>query len=270
MNNIWMIHHDYINWIENFLVQSLSMEVEQFMASFNKTSNKIAPLMTVDRKGIATIPIMGPMAPKSHAMMQLFGGTSTAELKKSFTRAGNDSKIKGVLMPVNSPGGHNTMLDETADLIHQVSQIKPVLAHTVGSNASAAYYVSSQANKIFAENRTNEIGSIGTRIILSDTSKAAETAGVKKIIIATGKNKAIAQPGTEITQDHQDYIRSFVNELQGFFNEAVVRGRPGLDINAVNDGSVFLANVAKQKGLIDGVNSLAATRTLLDAMIRMR
>lgn len=265
MNNIWMINLDYIDWVNNFLKQSVEIDIEQFMKS--PGARTVAPMMTVDRKGIATIPIVGPMAPASHAMMKMFGGTSTSELKSSFARALNDNKIKGVLMPVNSPGGNNAMIDETASLIHQVAQRKPVVAHVFGQNGSAAYYTTSQATKIYAENRTNQIGSIGTRLVIKDFSEAMEKAGIKNVVIDTGDNKSIGQGGP-VTPEQKEYLQDIVSNLQGYFNETVERGRPGIDIKAVNDGSIFLANIAQQKGLIDGIDSLASTRGRLEAMIR--
>ena len=247
MNNIWMINLDYIDWVTNFLKQSVEIDIEQFMKSTGARS--VAPMMTVDRKGIATIPIVGPMAPASHAMMKMFGGTSTSELKNSFAKVLNNNKIKGVLIPVNSPGGNNAMIDETASLIHQVAQQKPVLAHVTGQNGSAAYYTSSQATKIFAENRTNQIGSIGTRLVIQDVSEAMEKAGVKNVVIDTGNNKSIGQ-GSKVTEQQEEYLQGIVNNLQEYFDDTVVRGRPGIDIKAVNDGSIFLANIAQQKGLL--------------------
>jgi len=265
MNNIWMINHDHIEWVANFLKQSVQIDVEQFMLS--KGAKQVAPLMTVDKKGIATIPVMGPLAPMPHAVMKMFGGTSTIELKKSFEQVANSSRIKGVIMPTNSPGGNNAMIDETAALIHEVAKNKPVLAHTIGQNGSASYYVTSQANKIFAQNRTNQIGSIGTRLVVPDVSEAMEKAGIKNIVIDTGENKTIGQ-GKKVTEGQQEYLRGIVNHLQDFFEETVQRGRPGIDIKQVNDGSIFLANVAQQKGLIDGIDSMEGTRARLEAMIQ--
>lgn len=265
MNNVWMISHDYIDWVENFLVLSLTPEIKQLMTLNVPGQSK--SLMTVDRKGIATIPINGPLAPMPHAMMKMFGGTSTSELKKSLLEAQSNSKIKGVLMPVNSPGGNNAMIDETANLIHEISKVKPILAQTMGENGSAAYYLSSNANKIFAQNRTNRIGSIGTRLVIADDSEAMQKAGIKNIVIDTGKNKSIGQSGVKITDEQKEYLGEIVQELNSYFEESVVRGRNNIDINQVNDGSIFLAKNAVKNNLIDGIQPIEKTRARLEAMI---
>jgi len=258
-----MISYDFIDWVENFIQRSVSFEVEQLMAL--NGLNDIPPLMTVDKKGIATIPVNGPLAPMPHALMKMFGGTSTSELKRSLMQVRNNPKIKGVMMPVNSPGGNNAMIDETATLINQISKAKPILAHTTGENGSAAYYLSSQANKVFAQNRTNRIGSIGTRLVVSDDSEAMEKKGIKNIVIDTGKNKSVGHG--PVTEEQKEYLSGIVNELNGYFEESVQRGRPNIDIKQVNDGSIFLAKDAITKGLIDNIQSLEKTRTTLEAMI---
>ena len=134
-------------------------------------------------------------------------------------------------------------------------------------NGSASYYVTSQANKIYATNRTNQIGSIGTRLVVKDVSEAMEKAGIKNVVIDTGKNKTIGE-GNKVTQAQEEYLQGIVDQLEGFFEQTVQRGRPGIDINAVNDGSIFLAQVAKEKGLIDGIDSMEGTRARLEAMTR--
>lgn len=257
---------EWQQWLENFLQNVNSLEVEQFVASV-RGSNKIAPLMSVNKKGIATIPIVGPLAPASHATMKMFGGTSTVELNKQLKAAKNDNRIKAVYMPVDCPGGRTTMVDETAQVVSEISKIKPIISQVTGENGSAAYYITSGSNKIFASNRTNRVGSIGTRLAVRDESEAMEKSGVKIHLIDTGKNKSIGHPGSPITEDQKAYLNDMVNELQGFFEETVKQGRPNVDIDSVNDGSVYLAKTALQKGLIDGIASPADTMARLEAMI---
>ena len=260
MFNIWMIESDGIeSKFENLINVLFGFDIEQRIRG--ETFNA-SPLMTVN-KSIATIPINGIIAPASHKMMSMFGGTSTIELKRSLEQAANDPKIKGILMPVNSPGGDNSMIDETASLIHDIQQTKPIYAHTTNDNNSAAYYLSSNATKLFAQNRTNRIGSIGTRLVLNDESNAQEN-GVKKVVIDSGVNKSPGQ-GSPITAEQKEYFGDIVNELQSYFDDSIKRGRPKVDINAVNDGSIFLARNALKKGLIDGIHSIQKTRSLLEA-----
>lgn len=240
------------------------LELEQFVLGMSGKAN-IPPLMSVN-KGIAQINIGGALAPGSHAMMSMVGGTSTTEIKKAFEQVARDPKIKGVFMKVDSPGGNSAGIDETAALIRQVSARKPVVSHVVGANGSAAYYLTSGSNKIFAENRTNRIGSIGTKLVLRDDSEALEKIGVKTVVVDTGVNKSVGQSGVSITEDHKAYLGDFVNKLQGFFEESVKEGRPQIDINAVNDGSMFLAKQAQAKGLIDGIQPARNSMAVLQAM----
>ena len=256
---------EWHQWLDNFLQNVNSADVEQFIASI-KGSNKIDPLMHVDKKGIATIPIMGPLSPESHATMKMFGGTSTSELYNQLKKVKNNTNIKALLMPIDSPGGKTTMVDETAQLVQSIAKEKPVISHVLGDNGSAAYYITSGSSKIYVSNRTNRVGSIGTRLAIRDESEAMEKHGVKIHLIDTGKNKSIGHPGAPITDDQKAYLSDMVNELQSYFEQTVKQGRPNINIDDVNDGSVYLAKTALKKGLIDGIQSIDNTRARLEAM----
>lgn len=254
-NSIWQIDADCENQAAELVNKIASMSVEQLMRI---DATPAAPLLRTNKQGIATLSINGPLMPAPHNVMKMMGGTSTSELKKSLERAGNDKKIKAIIMPVNTPGGDNSMIDETSKLINDLSKVKPIYAHTTGTNASAGYYLSSNANKVFAQNRTDKIGSIGTRFVLKDTSGASEKTGVKQIVIDTGPNKSIGFGG-EVTQEQKDYVGNIVNKLQGYFEESVLRGRPQIMMNKVNDGSVFMAEEAVSLGLIDRIQPIKQT-----------
>jgi len=262
LNNIWMIGEDYESTGETFINKLINMDLEQFM---ELASNKTVPMMSVAKNGIATIPINGIIAPLPQSVMSFLGGTSIGELKNSLNYAKNDKKIKGILMPVNSGGGNNEGVDETAHLIDEIKHSKPIYAQTTGVNGSAAYYLTSQATKVFAQNRTNRIGSIGTRLVITDDSEANDKSGVKKIVFDTGKNKSAGHSGTKLTEEQRDYISGMVGELNSYFEDTVKRGRPNIDIKQVNDGSMWFANTAIKKGLIDGVQSIKNTRARLEA-----
>ena len=242
--------------------------LEQFMGAFGEPAQR-EPLMSIDKKSrIATIPISGPLMPKQNFMLDLVGGTSTNEIRQAVRQASEDKGIKGILLKTNSPGGSAAGIDETAMEIAELSSKKPVFTHVAGSNGSAAYYLTSQSNRIFANNRTDQIGSIGTKLVMNDTSKAAEMAGVKPIVIATGANKSIGAPGVKITQGQQDLIASMVKDLQGFFEESVKRKRPNVNMSEVNDGRTFFAKVAKSNGLIDDIRTERDVRAMLKASMR--
>jgi protease-4 len=261
----------YYEPLKRFLnVEAIDSEkVQQFIAGIPSMPLQKQNLMQLDKKtGIATIPIKGALMPTANPIMQMIGGTSTSEVNNSVQQAIEDKGIKGVLFKANSGGGSAGGIDETAEKIAELSSKKPVFTHVNGQNGSACYYLTSQSNKIFANGRTNQIGSIGTKLVMNDTSEQAKQAGIKPIVIATGKNKSIGAFGVPITQDQQELVQSMVNELQGFFEQTVLRKRPNIDIKQVNDGRSFFAYEAVNNGLIDGIKSEKTVKAMLRATVR--
>jgi protease-4 len=246
---------------------------EQLISTFGNASSEedSKPLMSINKKTrIATIPIQGALVPRTDPFMKMIGAdvTSTSEINQSVQRALDDKDIKGVLFKANSGGGSAGGIDETAQMINELSNKKPVFTHVSGSNGSACYYLTSQSNRIFANTRTDQIGSIGTKLIIHDTSKAAEQAGIKPVVIATGKNKNIGGFGVPITEDQIELVSEMVDSLQEFFEESITRKRPQMNLSEVNDGRTFFARQAQKRSLIDGIRSERDVRAMLEASIR--
>lgn len=271
LDNIWMFSGEthYSSNPLMFFAKHIGMDFNQFTAltAAAKRKPEIASCMKVNGD-VATVNITGVLAPLPQQIMEMFGGTSTTDINDSFQRIINNPRIKGVFMNVDSPGGNTAGIDQAAAMVHQVRKRIPVVAQVSGTNASAAYYVSSQANKVFASNRTNQVGSIGTRLVIEDDSKMMEKIGIKTHVLDTGPNKSVGHPGVKVTEEHIEYLQNHVNQLNGFFEQSVKRGRPDIDISQVNDGSVWLAQEAERRGLIDGTQTPQETANLLSTMMR--
>jgi len=190
-----------------------------------------------------------------------FGGTSTVQLRRDIRQAVADPNISGILLDIDSPGG---TVAGTADLAAEVKAArrrKPVWAHIDDLGASAAYWVASQADQVFANDKTALVGSIGTLMTVYDYSAQAEKEGVKAIVFATGPLKGAGAPGAPITEDQRQYFQSLVDDSQASFDAAVRSGR-GMNASqlaAVRTGGVFTASQALDLKLIDGIRSIDRT-----------
>ncbi len=221
-------------------------------------------LLTKQENGILIVPISGMTMRKDTK----FGGTSTARLKKVLQDAKNDDSVKGILLLITSPGGHTDGLDELAQVIKEVNAVKPIFTHSDGSMTSAAYWLGSQATKI-AASRMAIIGSLGTLLVINDFSEHFKKQGVKVWVFNTGKFKGIGTPGTALTKEQQVFFQNFVDEINGFFKQAVMEAR-GFDqkkVDSLFDGSFVFAEKAKELGLIDVVQSFEETVAELEAFI---
>ena len=208
------------------------------------------------QKATAIIPIIGPMM----KFDSKFGGANTILIRQQLRQAANDSRISSILLHIDSPGGTVAGTKELADDVAAVNQKKPVFAQIDDMGASAAFWVASQARMIFA-NATAMVGSIGTVVVIEDTSEAFERAGIKVHVISTGEHKGAFAEGTEVTKSQLSEARNLVNDLNEHFLTAVKAGRDFSDkhIKAISDGRIFIGQKAVDLGLIDGVQSLDQT-----------
>ncbi len=211
--------------------------------------------------GTAVISLNGPMT-KGESFFTFFGfGTSTDALRAAFHQALVDSDIRNILFKITSPGGSVESIADLADVVAEVNAAKPVVAQVEGQAASAAFFVGSQAGKIFS-GRGDMVGSIGVKTMLFDFSAAFEKEGIKAIPIDTGAFKSLGAMGIPVTAEQIEHIQLLVDQNFDMFIEAVVRGRQNMDekqVRAVSDGRMFMAADALKLGLIDGIATLDQT-----------
>lgn len=220
----------------------------------------------VDERGIAQIEVAGQLLKGASK----YGGANSILLKKQVRNAADDASAKGILLLVDSPGGTVAGTDELAREIEDAKKKKPVYAHISDMGASAAYWIASQADKVYAT-PTSEVGSIGTLAVVVDSSEAAEEEGYKVHVLSTGAYKGTGVEGAPISDDQLSYLQSRVDAMNSHFLDAVMRGR-GKSKDVVDgwaSGKVWLASEAASMGLIDGVLSADdAHKLLLEAIAR--
>lgn len=212
-------------------------------------------------RNIGIVKAVGTLMKQQSSM----GGTSTIALRRQVREAAADPNVGAVLLAIDSPGGTAAGTAELAADVKAARRKKPVWAHIDDLGASAAYWVASQADAVFANQPSAWVGSIGTMMTVFDTSAMAEKEGVKPIVFKTGPLKAAGAFGTVVTEEQQAYFQRLVNATQEQFDAAVMSGR-GLSaakLAAVRTGGVFPASEAADLKLIDGVRPLEQTLNAL-------
>ena len=215
--------------------------------------------------GIAMIPIYGSMM-KGQSK---FGGTSTQDTRRAITAAASDKSIDGIMLHIDSPGGHVAGTQELADDIAAADKIKPVHAHIDDLGASAAYWAGSQARNLTI-NEAGSAGSIGVFAVMYDTSGAAEAEGVKVHVVSTGEHKGAGIDGAPITDDQLSEFQGQVDGINELFLAAVKRGRklPANQVRDLADGRVLMSRQAQAAGLVDAVMPFEASVRRLQAVVR--
>ncbi|MEJ2202940.1 MAG: S49 family peptidase [Gemmatimonadota bacterium] len=209
-------------------------------------------LYHVGTDGVAVIPLSGPLFKGGSK----FSSASTVDVRRAVRQARDDPEVRGILLHIDSPGGHVAGIQELADEVRATDKVKPVHAHLDDLGASAAYWVASQARHVTA-NATAQVGSIGVVAIVEDSSGAAELEGVKVHVVATGERKGDFAPGAPVTDEAIEALREEVADTQEHFLAAVSRGRGmrGKRLEAVADGRTWIASKAHGLGLLDAVAS---------------
>jgi signal peptide peptidase SppA len=208
---------------------------------------------------VAVVSTIGPML-KNPPYWASDYVASTSATRRAILSAGADADIETIVWRTDTPGGSVDGIAELADAVEQVAKIKPIIVQVDGMTASAGLYATAHANEIRA-GRMDMIGSIGTRMMLYDWSKAFEEAGIRAIPIDTGEFKSAGALGTEITDAQIGDFQRIVNDYQADFKTTLMAGR-GLNdkqFTAVNDGRVWLTSDALKLGLVDKVATLDQT-----------
>lgn len=206
---------------------------------------------------VAVIELCGVLSKYGSSMSQ---SSSTVATRRQLRLAANDAAVRAILLLIDSPGGTSAGTQDLADEILAAREKKTVWAYCEDLCASAAYWVASQCEKIFA-NRSAMVGAIGTYAVVQDQSKAAERLGVQVHVIRAGAFKGAGEPGSEITEEHLADWQRIVDETNEFFVRGVASGR-NLDIEKTRelaDGRVHIGSSAMALGLLDGVQTLDET-----------
>jgi ClpP class serine protease len=159
--------------------------------------------------------------------------------------------VTAVLFDCDSPGGFSTGIAETAAAITELGTSKTTLAFTGGDMCSAAYWLMSQTEKIFATPSAT-VGCIGTYTSICDYSKMYEDAGIKKHLLAAGSLKGQGTPGVPIKPEFLAFLQGIVDRVNATFLAAVKTGRGPLDA-ADLQGQWFDGQQAVEKNLADAV-----------------
>lgn len=215
-----------------------------------------APSLLEVHNGVGVIAIAGPLVNSDSPWNAMFGLTSYQAISNALVSAAKNPDVKSIMLDINSPGGSVAGLAEVSDLIKTVSnRVKPVEAYASGGALSAAYWLASSADKVYAS-KTSMTGSIGVITTHAEDSTAMKAAGVNFTVIRAGKYKALASPHEPLSDAARAQIQDSLDAAYAVFSEHVAEAR-GMSHatfeNTAGQGRVFFGAAAQTVGLIDGV-----------------
>jgi protease IV len=179
---------------------------------------------------------------------------------------GDDSRVKAIILRVDSPGGGVSASQEIYREVKRVKddKKKKVVVSMASVAASGGYYIACPADKIFA-NPGSITGSIGVIAEWINYKGLAEWAKLKPVVFKSGEFKDTGSPTRELTESEKKYFQSMVDEFYNQFVGAVAEGRQGKGeagaeltkekVVQLADGRVYTGETAKRNGLVDEIGN---------------
>lgn len=262
-NTPWMITEPGLRTITEIVERKLTGEslTEQEMALVTGgKSNARAPLELPTEPSAAVLPIHGTLFPKANLMTQMSGATSVENMREDFKQLVESDMVTHIILDFDSPGGSVDGIAEFANDIFNARGIKPITSVANGLCCSAAYYLATQADSLYASDSA-QVGNIGVIAVHREDSIKQEKEGVTTTVMTAGENKHLGNPHKPLTEQDKILIQEMLDENYEDFVGAVARGR-GVETSEVlanyGQGLWYKPKKALRKGMIDGVKTLDA------------
>lgn len=245
--------------------ESAPLTAEQvYFSQFAKEAQASKATVTTEEKppkpyrmdgDVAIIQATGPLTKNPSSWS---GGTSTLYLRRMMELAAADADVKTIVLRCDSPGGSVSGTGDCADALRAAAAKKTVLVSVEDLCASAMYWISSGATKIYC-NPSGMVGSIGTYMTICDMSRAAKNEGYEVFVIGAGEMKGAGTPGTEITPEQREYFQTQVDDYNQHFLGGIAAGRKmdAAKVKSLNNGRCYIAQKALDMGLIDGIKTFS-------------
>lgn len=219
------------------------------------------------KDGLATIALHGTMLrvvpPSFKAKAALYGVRlcSMEETGEALRQIAREPSVHTVLLDIDSPGGTVNGTPELAEAVRALAATRHVYAYTAGQCCSAAYWVASQSDAIYAAPSAC-VGSIGVILPLLDSSALYDKNGLKLEVFSAGKYKGIGLAGCSLTEEQRALLTQKVHAIWAEFRHAVTCRRE--IASADMEGQSFYGSDAREKKLVDAcVHSLLAVQQKL-------
>jgi len=227
----------------------------------------VVAVFTMGQRSILTEEVVreGPARNKI-AMVSVQGvisGRLASDVYRQLKVAGQDRRVKGLIVRVNSPGGTISGSDQ---IYMQISKFRresniPVVAFMQGVAASGGYYTSVACDKIIAEPTTitGSIGVISWYLVVQELLE--EKLGVLPVTVKSGPKKDWPSSFRDPTPEELQYMQDkLITPAYERFVKVVVEGRKESlssdEVRQLADGGIYGAQEALDEKLIDDIGYL--------------
>ncbi|MEM1370814.1 MAG: S49 family peptidase [Pseudomonadota bacterium] len=187
-------------------------------------------------------------------------GLSLAATTGAIERAFTMSKVPGVAVVINSPGGSPVQSSLMFKRIRQLAEEHKKTVHVFCEDvaASGGYYLAVAGDEIYAD-PSSIIGSIGVISASFGLDKAIERIGVERRVYTSGQSKSQLDPFKPEKPEDVERLRAVQTHIHDVFIGVVKERRAG-KLNGPDDtlfsGAFWSAKQALDLGLIDGIGDV--------------
>lgn len=200
----------------------------------------------------AVIDISGEIMPDSQ--------NDANNVVSSLTKAFKNPYTKGIILRINSPGGSPVQASYIFNNVMRLRKQYPnIKVYGVCSDlcASAAYYIASSTNDIYAD-PSSLVGSIGVLLNGFGFVDTMQKLGISRRLLTAGSEKGFLDPFSPMKPEDKVYADKMLQIVHEQFIKAVEEGR-GNRLDTKNplifSGLIWTGVQAKALGLIDGFGS---------------
>ena len=184
---------------------------------------------------------------------------SIAPVRAQILKLIKDKHAKALVLRVDSPGGSalaSEVLWEATD--EWKASGRPFVVSMGGVAASGGYYISSGADRIFAEEGTvtGSIGVVGMKLVLGG---AMDKLGITTHATQRGKNAGAQSMFRPFSPDESKLVRDSMLQVYGTFKKRIEAGRGDRlkgELEGMAGGRVFTGTRALELGLVDELGGL--------------
>ena len=193
----------------------------------------------------------------------------SSEIVRKLSKYRRDSKIKAIIVRIDSPGGAVGPAQEIYDEINRIKESQKIVYASLGSvAASGGYYIACAADYVLA-NPGTLTGSIGAIMAFNNVEELAKKIGVRPAVIKSGKFKDSGSPLRSLEPKERKLLQNVVDDVHQQFVKAISLGRklPEEKVKQFADGRVMTGKQALDFKLIDEFGGLEKTIELLGKKI---
>jgi protease IV len=221
--------------------------------SLDKYAEDVSENARESSRKIAVIYAQGSIVAGEGSSNQIGGDKLARELRV----LRQNEEVKAIVLRVNSPGGSAVASDIIQREVKLAQKVKPVIVSMGDVAASGGYWISTYADRIFAEPNTIT-GSIGVIGINFNYQKLANTNGITWDTVKTSKladSVTIARPRTpQELAISQQLVDNIYNDFITKVSES--RKLPKEKVSQIAQGRVWSGIDAKKVGLVDELGGL--------------